>query len=136
MVKKMRFWGTSAGEATPTPFCECRICQNAREKGGRELRLRSSFRIDEKTIIDVGADFAAEAQNMGESLYDIENILYTHTHEDHFNYMVLWTRSVARKKPDKPMNVYFSEDAYSVIEKFIMTSPVTEGRSRTPDPTT
>ncbi|MFQ9147699.1 MAG: hypothetical protein ACLR5G_05310 [Eubacteriales bacterium] len=72
MVKKMRFWGTSAGEATPTPFCECRICQNAREKGGRELRLRSSFRIDEKTIIDVGADFAAEAQNMGESLYDIE----------------------------------------------------------------
>lgn len=128
MVKKMRFWGTSAGEATPTPFCECRICQNAREKGGRELRLRSSFRIDEKTIIDVGADFAAEAQNMGESLYDIENILYTHTHEDHFNYMVLWTRSVARKKPDKPMNVYFSEDAYSVIEKFIMTSPVTEGR--------
>lgn len=128
MIRKMRFWGTSAGEATPTPFCECPICQNAREVGRKELRLRSSFRIDEKTMIDVGADFAAAAQKMGESLYDIEHILYTHTHEDHFNYMVFWTRFVARKRLDRPVNVYFTEDAYSVIDEFVMTSKVTEGR--------
>ena len=128
MVKKLRFWGTSAGEGTPTPFCECPICAHAREVGGKELRLRSSFRIDEKTMIDVGADFTAAAQKLGESLYDLENILYTHTHEDHFNYMVFWTRSVARRKPDRPVNVYFTEDAYSIIDEFIMSSRVTEGR--------
>lgn len=128
MPKKLRFWGTSAGEGTPTPFCECPICEYAREHGGHELRLRSSFRIDDKNMIDIGADFTAAAQKLGESLYDVENVLYTHTHEDHFNYMVLWTRSVARKKSDKPLNVYFTDDGYSIIDKFIMTSPVTEGR--------
>lgn len=128
MIKKLRFWGTSAGEGTPTPFCECPICENARRVGGRELRLRSSFRIDEKTAIDIGADFNAAALRMGESLYGLENILYTHTHEDHFNYMVIWTRFVARRKLPKPLNIYFTGEAYDILEKFYMTSPLTEGR--------
>lgn len=128
MVKKLRFWGTSAGEGTPTPFCECPICSNARKVGGHELRLRSSFRIDEKTMIDIGADFTAAAQKLGESLYGLEHLLCTHTHEDHFNYMVFWTRFVARKKLDKPLNVYFVEDAYSIMDEFMMTSKVTAGR--------
>lgn len=128
MIQKMRFWGTSAGEGIPTAFCECPICENARKVGGREVRMRSSFRIDEQTIIDVGADFNTEAVKIGESLYGIENILYTHTHEDHFNYMALWTRSVAHKKLPKPVNIYFVEDAYDILNEFILTSRVTKGR--------
>lgn len=130
----MRFFGTSAGEGTPTPFCECPICKNAREVGGKELRLRSSFRINEKTMIDVGADFVAESQKLGESLYGVENILYTHTHEDHFNYMVFWTRSVARLGLGRPVNIYMSEDAYSLIDEFMLTSKVTEGREHYMNP--
>ena len=128
MVKNLRFWGTSAGEGTPSPFCECPICSNARKVGGHELRLRSSFRIDEKTMIDIGADFTAAAQKLGESLYGLEHLLCTHTHEDHFNYMLFWTRFVARKKLGRPLNVYFVEDAYSIMNEFIMTSKVTTGR--------
>lgn len=128
MIQKMRFWGTSAGEGTPTPFCECELCENARRVGGREIRMRSCFRIDEKTAIDIGADFNAEAINMGESLYALENILYTHTHEDHYNYMAVWTRFVARKKLPVPINIYFVEDAYDVLDKFYFTSPLTNWR--------
>ena len=127
MVKNLRFWGTSAGEGTPSPFCECPICSNARKVGGHELRLRSSFRIDEKTMIDIGADFTAAAQKLGESLYGLEHLLFTHTHEDHFNYMLFWTRFVARKKLGRPLNVYFVEDAYSIMD-FMMSSKVTTGR--------
>ena len=89
MVKNLRFWGTSAGEGTPTPFCECDICRTARAVGGPELRLRSSFRIDEETMLDIGADFNAAALKMGETLFGLKNVLYTHTHEDHFNYMMI-----------------------------------------------
>ena len=85
MIKKLRFWGTSAGEGIPNPFCDCRFCQNAREKGGRELRLRSSFRIDEANMIDIGADFVGAAHKLGESLSGVRNVLFTHTHDDHFN---------------------------------------------------
>jgi len=71
----MRFLGTSAGEGTPTPFCECDICPNARERGGPEKRLRSSLRLSERTAIDLGADFVATAANLGESLYPLEHVL-------------------------------------------------------------
>ena len=128
MVKNLRFWGTSAGEGTPTPFCECDICRTARAVGGPELRLRSSFRIDEETMLDIGADFNAAALKMGETLFGLKNVLYTHTHEDHFNYMMIWTRYVARKKPDFPLNIYFVDKAYDILEKFYFTSPVTSGR--------
>ncbi|MCI8386872.1 MAG: hypothetical protein HFE63_00195 [Clostridiales bacterium] len=128
MVQKMRFWGTSAGEGTPTPFCECPICEYARKVGGRENRLRSSFRIDEFTAIDLGADFNAAAQKLNESLFSIENILYTHTHDDHFNYLLFWTRFVARKKLAKPLNVYLVDSAFDVIDDFYMKSKLTAGR--------
>lgn len=124
----MRFLGTSAGEGIPTPFCECDICRNAREKGGPEKRLRSSFRLSERTAIDLGADFVAAAANLGESLFPLEHVLFTHTHEDHFNYHLIWTRFVARRKLDRPLNIYFTDQAYSVLEKFYFTSPTTAGR--------
>lgn len=124
----MRFWGTSAGEAIPTPFCECRICKNARRTGGREVRLRSCFRVDGETMIDPGADFTAEAIRLGESMYGLRNVIYTHTHEDHFNFMLPWTRFVARVKPDWPLQIYFTADAYDILDKFYLTSPYTAGR--------
>lgn len=128
MIKKLRFWGTSAGEGIPDPFCDCRICQNAREKGGRELRLRSSFRIDEENMIDIGADFVGAAQKLGESLSGVKNVLFTHTHDDHFNYSLFWTRSVAKKPLDFPLNVYLTDSAYRVIDELLMNSPLTYGR--------
>ena len=48
MYLPMRFWGTSAGGAIPSPFCRCEVCENARKVGGKEIRLRSAFRIDKK----------------------------------------------------------------------------------------
>jgi len=126
----MRFLGTSAGEGIPTPFCECDICRNARTKGGPEKRLRSSLRLSERVAIDLGADFVAAAANLGESLYPLEHLLYTHTHEDHFNYHLIWTRFVARRKLDRPLNIYFTGDAYSVLERFFFASPLTAGREQ------
>ena len=61
----MKFLGTSAGEGIPDPFCTCPICENARRVGGKELRTRSSFLLDEETIIDLGADYFAQARDHG-----------------------------------------------------------------------
>jgi len=61
MYMPMRFWGTSAGGSIPAAFCKCSVCENARIKGGKEVRLRSAFRIDKKIMIDIGQDFVAQA---------------------------------------------------------------------------
>lgn len=125
MYLPMRFWGTSAGGAIPSPFCRCEVCENARKVGGKEIRLRSAFRIDKKIMIDIGGDFIAQAIRLNDDLYDIEHFLFTHPHEDHFNYLMFWLRNnAALKHPEKPMNVYFTGDSYNILDKFLYSTPV------------
>ncbi len=124
----MRFLGTGAGEGIPNPFCGCEFCENARKCGGKEIRMRSSFRVDEKLIIDIGADFFAQAARFGERFDTVEHVLYTHTHTDHFNFNMIWERSVRTSGKLPPLNVYFTEEAMDVIDEFFMNSRVTYGR--------
>ena len=123
----MRFIGTGAGEGTPNPFCSCEICENARRVGGKEIRTRSSFRLDSETIIDIGADFFAQSFMLGEPFYNLRHVLYTHTHDDHFNYTMIWERFVKHSKSSEPLNVYFTDTAYDIIDKFYLDSPMTAG---------
>ena len=53
---KIKYLGTAAAEAVPAPFCECEICERAREKGGRNIRTRSQAVIDDRILIDFCAD--------------------------------------------------------------------------------
>ena len=95
-----QFYGTSAGEGMPAPFCRCEICTEAREKGIPYARMRSCFRLTDKIMIDLGADAAMQARLIGD-LTDIEHVFITHTHEDHLNTHMLmeafWSREGRRK---------------------------------------
>ena len=52
MTKDLVFYGTSAAEGIPSPFCSCSVCENA--AGSRkEIRRRSMFRINEEVCIDL-----------------------------------------------------------------------------------
>ena len=124
MYKPMRFWGTSAGGSIPVPFCKCPVCENARIKGGKEIRLRSAFRIDKKIMIDIGQDFVAQAIRLEDDLSDVEHFLITHTHGDHFNPAMFWLRSVsAAQPPQNIINVYLTDDAFDCVEKFMVDEP-------------
>lgn len=125
MYKPMRFWGTSAGAPIPAPFCKCSVCENARIVGGKEVRLRSAFRIDKKIMIDIGQDFAAQAIRLGDDLSEVEHFLFTHTHSDHFNYSMFWLRLIASAEPPKhAVKVYLTDDAYSYIDKVLYSTPL------------
>ena len=39
------FYGTGAAEGVPSPFCDCPMCNYAREHGGKDVRKRSCFRL-------------------------------------------------------------------------------------------
>ncbi len=118
MFKPMRFWGTSAGGSIPAPFCKCDVCENARKVGGKEVRLRSAFRIDEKIMLDIGEDYVAQAIRLEDDLASVEHFLFTHTHGDHFNNTMFWLRYVASAMPPKkPINVYFADKAYDILKR-------------------
>lgn len=124
----MKFLGTGAAEGIPNPFCNCRVCQNAREKKGNEIRTRSSFMLNNKVIIDMGADYFAQSVMCGVSFTNIEHILFTHTHDDHFNYTLFWEKFVAENDASLRLKVYMTDEAMGVIEDFYMNSHLTDGR--------
>ena len=69
MKKDMVFYGTSAAEGIPSPFCSCYLCRNAREKGGKDIRKRTMFRINDAIVIDLGADSHTQAAEYGDFIH-------------------------------------------------------------------
>lgn len=124
----MKFLGTGAGEGIPNPFCTCRICENARQVKGKEIRTRSSFMLSRDIIIDIGADFFTQSFMHGICFDNFTHAFFTHMHDDHINYTAIWERFVKRQGRKKPLNLYFVGEAYKFITDFYLTSPLTDGR--------
>src|SRR5438552_10505091 len=76
--------GTAAAEAWPAPFCLCRHCDEARRRGGPNIRSRSGALIDGELKIDFGPDTVSQMQRTGRNLSRLRTILFTHQHSDHF----------------------------------------------------
>lgn len=59
---KLKIVGSSGMSIIPSSFCKCKICQEAREKGGRYERLGPSLYIDDiKMLIDTPEEIAVAA---------------------------------------------------------------------------
>jgi len=80
---KIQYLGTAAAEGIPSAFCRCEICENARKKGGREIRTRSQALIDGKILIDICPDTYWHAITYNVNLPEIARCLVTHSHADH-----------------------------------------------------
>ena len=80
---KLQYLGTAAAEAVPAPFCLCPVCQDARRKGGRNIRTRSQALVDDRLLLDLPADTYLHTLRDGLKLYDIDTLLVTHCHSDH-----------------------------------------------------
>ncbi|MGB8451138.1 MAG: MBL fold metallo-hydrolase [Anaerocolumna sp.] len=114
----MKFVGTGAGEGIPTPFCRCEICQNARKVRGKEIRMRSCFRVAEDLQIDFGPDTFAQSVMYENDLFALEHLLVTHTHEDHFSIFNLFLKTMISRGSGKKLNVYLTGDAFQLLEAF------------------
>lgn len=75
--------GTAAAEAWPAPFCVCPSCEEARKRGGRDIRTRAGALLDDDLKIDFGPDTVMQMQRVGRSLVNVKTIIFTHQHSDH-----------------------------------------------------
>ena len=80
---KIKYLGTSAAEGIPGLFCNCVYCNEARRRGGKDLRTRSQSIIDNTLLIDFPADSLSHMYKYEIPISHIHNILITHTHQDH-----------------------------------------------------
>ena len=81
---KIKFYGTSAGGGIPEIFCYCRVCEYARQHGGKDIRTRSQAVIDDCFGIEYPVDTFAHTAYRGLDMRKVRNILITHAHHDHF----------------------------------------------------
>lgn len=126
MGRDMIFYGTSAAEGIPDPFCTCYLCRNAREKGGKDIRSRSMFRLNEEVSIDLGADSFLQAVKYGDFV-NLRHVLVTHTHEDHFAYMMMGVRKMATHRIESPLHYYLTDQAYEIVDFYRNHVPILKG---------
>lgn len=81
---KIHFLGTAAAEGVPNVFCRCDTCLQSRKLGGKNVRTRASVILDDTWKFDYSADSQMQALRDDIDLGQIEHLLVTHTHYDHF----------------------------------------------------
>ncbi|HLK58959.1 MAG TPA: MBL fold metallo-hydrolase [Chthonomonadaceae bacterium] len=101
----LRFLGTSAGELYPGLWCRCRNCEQARGGDPKNRRQSAALYVEPGSpyatapgngiLIDFPSEIATQAYFYKVELPELQHLLVTHSHGDHwFPYLLRW-----RSKP-------------------------------------
>ena len=127
---KLQFLGTAAAERIPAIFCACDTCKRALNAGGRNIMKRSQVLINDNLLIDFSGDTYANFINMKKTLSEVEYLLITHAHEDHFTFEDFFSRfeGVAYNVKAEKIKVYLSSVAYDIMQKCITARNIDKSR--------
>lgn len=123
---KIQYLGTAAAEGWPALFCKCESCEKARRLGGRDIRTRSQSIVDDKLLIDMPADTYLHALKYKIDFPCIQDILITHSHEDHFYPLdiILKAPPYAYGGEAKSINVYGNNVIVAQLKKLMDLSGI------------
>lgn len=96
------FLGSGAAEFWPSPFCECRNCTEAMEKG-LPGRMGACVMVDRTFLFDLPPNLPLAAHRLKTSLAQVRHIFVTHSHQDHFDPCTL---TATRRDPEHPLHLY------------------------------
>ncbi|WP_128660722.1 MBL fold metallo-hydrolase [Paenibacillus sp. 598K] len=87
----LTFLGTSDAMGVPRIYCDCSVCEEARESG-HNARQRASVLLQDAdlgdTVIDCGPDWSRQMRAAG--LRGMDRLLLTHAHFDHYGGLPEW----------------------------------------------
>ena len=121
---KLVFLGTAAAEGIPGLWCGCPICREARKRGGKDIRRRCSYLIDDDTMVDFGPDSFEQMRHAEINLAELKRIIFTHPHEDHMSpVQFLYRRSpgFCTDVPDYKLDVLGSKIALRELVRGIVS---------------
>lgn len=114
---KIKILGTAAAEAIPAIWCECDTCAKAQQLGGKDLRRRCCYLIDEDTLVDFGPDAFWQINAFAIDLLKIRRIIYTHRHSDHLNPLELSWRRRWFSEVSRNITLFGSQPVFDRITK-------------------
>ncbi len=117
---KIKFMGTGGSESIPALFCNCVVCQRAREIGGKERRTRTGIMINDDLMIDFSPDVNVNSQKYEVNLHKLKYLLITHSHADHFNIEDLCLRNEYNlgKEESEKLEIYANNAVINTCEHF------------------
>jgi len=110
--------GTAAAEGWPAPFCVCDACEEARKRGGSNLRTRAGALIDDDLKIDFGPDTLVQMQLTGRHLHNVKTLIFTHQHSDHLSPSELgWCIQPYSATPPEKIDVYAPAPVIEILQR-------------------
>ena len=74
--------GSGGCVCLPKPLCQCKICVEARQKGGRHKRFGCSLYLEDASLLVDTPEDIAHSLNASD-VRSVERVLYTHRDPDH-----------------------------------------------------
>lgn len=112
---EIKILGTGAAEAIPAIWCECETCAKAQKLGGKDLRRRCCYLLDDDTLVDFGPDAFWQVSEFGIDLRKIKRIIFTHRHSDHLNPLELLWRRKGFSTVARNINIFGSPQVFNRI---------------------
>lgn len=116
---KIQILGTAAYERVPSMFCECPICQYAREHGGKEIRTQAQVLINDDLLVDFGHDNYSHFLQNGIDFRKIESLLITHAHSDHYMVKDLVMARAPYSHSQMHMQLYGGPESYGMFRDLL-----------------
>ncbi|MDE6504252.1 MAG: hypothetical protein K2L42_00085 [Clostridia bacterium] len=123
---KIKILGSGGGEGYPALFCSCEHCKAARKAKGKSLRSLSQTLIDDKLLIDLPPDTHMHFMQNGINFGEIENVLITHVHDDHYcpNLFSIRGTDFAPVLECEKLHVYGNADAERLFDGYYKLFPI------------
>ena len=124
-MAELQILGSAAAEGIPAMFCNCDVCKAAWENGGKDVRMRSAYKISDTIRIDFGPDTLAQEYKYQLHSEKLKHLFVTHSHEDHFYPELLVYRMPGFSKVDEDniLNIYGNPGVMHAIQKFFWAKP-------------
>lgn len=114
---KIVFLGSAAAEAVPAIWCVCDICRQARANGGKDIRQRTSYLLNQDTLIDFGPDIFHQSILCNIQWSEIKRLIITHAHEDHLEpNELLWRLNGRFSKTQSELKIFGTSKVLKRIE--------------------
>lgn len=115
---RIRFLGTGAAEGVPAIFCNCPVCNEARRNHGKCVRKRAAILVNDDMCVDFGPDIVQAFEEESVNGLELEHLLVTHAHFDHFYPENIETRGKRYLKREIPkLNIYGNQSVFDSLDR-------------------
>jgi len=127
---KLKVLGTAAAEGWPALWCVCDACREAARRGGRDLRMRAAYNVDDYLQIDLGPDALTQMWQFGVDYSKVEHLFFTHSHGDHCEpeHLFFRRRGFSIIPEDSLLHVYGSEQVMTALQQHFPVLPLLQAQ--------